>query len=139
MTPERRGDKVCAGLVDNTINMEVPGAAPARGALIALLEMGPSEWTQGWFPNQFDYGMHLLGEPLEKVRKFQAQVIRLAMGTEKWTARCRMIHPGRTEIASSRKATADEYAATLLRTGRKHLPITKRIYMGLPARRRIFF
>ena len=37
--------EVCAGLVDNLINTEVPAAAPARGALIALLEMGPSERT----------------------------------------------------------------------------------------------
>ena len=34
-----------------------PEAAPARGALIALLEMGPPERTQGWFPEQFDHGM----------------------------------------------------------------------------------
>ena len=63
------------------INTEVPAAAPARGALIALLEVGPPERTRGWFPKQFDYGMHLLVEPLEKVHKFQAR-IRLAMETD---------------------------------------------------------
>ena len=47
------------------INTEAPEAAPARGALTALLEMGLSERTQGWFLKQFDYGMYLLGEPLE--------------------------------------------------------------------------
>ena len=118
------------------INTEVPAAAPARGALIALLEMGPSERAQRWFPKQFDYGMYLLGEPLDKVRKFQAHVIGLAMETDIWAARCRMIHHGRTGSVSSRKAAAGEYAAALLRTRRKDLPITKRIYMGLPARRR---
>ena len=79
--------------------------------------------------------MYLLREPLEKVRKFQAHVIRLAMETDMWAARCRTIHPGRTESASSRKAAADEYAVTLLRTWRKDLPITKRRYTGLTVRR----
>ena len=67
------------------INTEVPAAAPARGALIALLEMGASERTQGWFSKQFDHGMYLLGEPLEKLRKFQAHVVRLA-----WKLTCGM-------------------------------------------------
>ena len=60
----------------------------------------------------------------------------LATEADVWAARCRMIHPGRTERVPSRKAAADEYAATLLRTKRKNLPITKRVYMRLPARRR---
>ena len=136
MAPERRGGEVCAGLVGNMINTEVPAATPARGALIALLEMGPSERTQGWFPKQFDYWMYLLGEPLEKVRKFQAQVTRPTMEADMWAARCRMIPPGRTESVSSRKAAADEYAAKLLRAGRKDLPITERIYMELSTRSR---
>ena len=67
MTPERRGGEVRAGLVDNMINMEVPAVAPARGALIALLEMEPSERTQGWFPKRFDYGMYL---PENRSRRF---------------------------------------------------------------------
>ena len=80
--------------------------------------------------------MYLLGEPLEEIQKFQAHVILLATEADMWTTRCRMIHLGRTESASSRKAVADEYAATLLWTKRKNMLITKRVYMGLPARRR---
>ena len=68
---------------------------------------------QGWFPKQFKYGIYLMGEPLEEIQKFQAHVIRLAMEAYMWATRCRVIHLGRTEIASSRKATADEYTATL--------------------------
>ena len=111
--------------------------APAWEALIALLGMGPRERTQGWPPKQFDHGMYLLEQPLDRVRKFQTHVVRLAMETDMRAARCRMIHLGRTENVSSRKAAADEYAATLLRTRRKDLPTTKRIYMGLPVRRRM--
>ena len=133
--PVSRG--VCAGLVDNMIASEVRAVAPARGAFIALLEMGPSERTQGWFPKQSDYGVYLLGEPPDKVRTFQTYVARLTMETDMWAAHCRRIHLGRTTSVSSHEAAADEYAATLLRTRRKHLPITKRIYMGLPARRRV--
>ena len=134
--PGAAGRAVCADLVENLINTEVPAAAPARGALIVLLEMGASERMQGLFPKQFNYGMYLLGEQLDEVQKFQAQVIRLATEAGMWAARCRMIHPGRTESASSQKAAADEYAATLLRTKRKHMSITKRVYMVLPAWRR---
>ena len=47
-----------------------------------------------------------------------------------------MVHPGRTESVSSRKTAADEYAATLRRAKLKDLFISKRIYMGLPARSR---
>ena len=126
MDPGAEGGEVCAELVDNMINTEAPEAVPVRGALIALLEMGPSERSQGWFPKQFDYGMYLLWEPLKKVRRFQAHVVRLAMETGMWAARCRMIHPGGTESVSSRRAAADEYVATLIRAGRKDLPTTKR-------------
>ena len=98
--------------------------------------MGSSERTQGWFPKQFDYGMYLLGDPLDKVRKFQTHVVRLAMETDMWAARCRMIHSGRTTSASSRKVAMGEYAAALLRTGRKDLPITKRMYMELSVKGR---
>ena len=53
-------------------------------------------------------------------------------------ARCPMIHPDMTESVFSRKAAAaGECAAKIQRTRRKDLPITKRIYMGLPARRRV--
>ena len=127
--PGAAGRAVCADLVDNLIITVVPAAAPARGTLTALLEMGASEWVQGWFPKQFNYGMYLLGKPLDEVRKFQTHVVRLATEADMWTARCRMIHTGRTESASSRKAAADEYAAKLLRTKRGNLPITKRIYI----------
>ena len=41
--------KVCEDLVDHLIGRN-PKVGPARGAFIALLEMGPSERTQGWFP-----------------------------------------------------------------------------------------
>ena len=58
------------------------------------------------------------------------------METGMWAARCRMIHPGGAGSVSSRKAAADEYAAKLLRTGRKDLSITERGYIGLPVRRR---
>ena len=58
--PGAAGGEVCADLVDNLINTKVPAAAPARGALTALLEMGASERMQGWFPKQFNYGMYLL-------------------------------------------------------------------------------
>ena len=68
MTPERRAEKVCAGLVDNMINTEVPAVAPARGALIALLEMGPSERTEGWFPRQFGCGMYTSREQGWEIR-----------------------------------------------------------------------
>ena len=70
--------------MDNMIALEVRAVAPTRGALIALLEMDPFEWTQGWSPTQFDHGMYLLGESLDKVCKFQTHVSRLAMETDMW-------------------------------------------------------
>ena len=102
--------------MDNLINSEVPNAGPAWGALIALRDIGTSERTQGWFPKQLDHGMYLLGEPLDKVRKFQTHAVRLAMETGIWAARCRMIHPCGTTGISSRKDASDEYAATLERS-----------------------
>ena len=80
--------------------------------------------------------MHLLGEPLEKVRTFQTREVRLAMEAATRAARCRLTHPDGTTGASSRKVAADEYEATLERTKRKHLriPTTKRVYMGPPTR-----
>ena len=57
--PRAEGGEVCAELVDNLVNSEVPAVAPARGALIAILEMGPSERTQGWSPKQFDHGTQI--------------------------------------------------------------------------------
>ena len=41
--PGAEDSEVCAELVDNVINSEVPAVVPARRALIALLGMGPSE------------------------------------------------------------------------------------------------
>ena len=46
--PGAEGGEVCARLVDNLINSEVPAVEPTRGTLIALLEMSSSERTQGW-------------------------------------------------------------------------------------------
>ena len=80
--------------------------------------------------------MYLLGEPLGEVRTFQTHMVRLAMETDMWATGCRLIHYGRTTGVSSREAAAGEYVATLERTRRKHPPITRRVYMGLPARRR---
>ena len=82
--------------------------------MLALLQIGPSERTQGWFPNQFDHEMFLLKEPIDKIRTFQAHIARLAMETEMWSARCRMIHPGRaTDNIAPRKVAADEHAEAL--------------------------
>jgi hypothetical protein len=105
--------------IDNDERHIGPGA---RGELIALLEMDPSERTQGWFPKQFDYGMYLLGEPLEKVRTFQSHVVRLAMEADMWAARCRLAHPGGAAGSSSRKSASDEYAATLERSDEEEAP-----------------
>ena len=86
--PGTKSREVCADVADNMIASEVPAVVLARGALIALLEMDPPERTQGWVPKQFDYGIFLLGEPLDKVRTFQTHVVRLAMETDVWVARC---------------------------------------------------
>ena len=80
--------------------------------------------------------MYLLGEPLDKVRKFQTHVVRLAMETDMRATRCRVIHPERTTGISSCEDASDEYAAALERTRRKHLLFTRRVYMGLPTQRR---
>ena len=125
-TPRRRRRQVV--LSQEALAKRIPFCE----AWSALLQMGPSERTQGWFPKQFDHGTFLLDEPIKKVRTFQSHVVRLAMETDMWAARCRMIHPDGTTGSSPRKFAADEYAATLERTRRKHLPVTKRIYMGLP-------
>ena len=134
--PRAGGWEVCARRVDNLVSSEVPEVKPARGTMIVLLEVNTSERTQGWLPQQFDHGMHLLGEPLDKACKFQTHVVRLAMETDMSAARCRMIHPGGTTCISSRKGVPDKYAATLERTRRKHLPITRRVYMGPPTQRK---
>ena len=63
--PGKKEGGVYAGLADHLIGNN-PRVEPVRGALIALLEMGPSERTQGWFPRQFDHRMILLGEPIKK-------------------------------------------------------------------------
>ena len=94
--PGVEGGEVCARLVVNMINSEVPTVGPARGTLVPFLEMSTSERTQGWLPKQSDHGIYLLGEPLDKVSKFRTHVVRLAMETGVWAARCRLIHPGGT-------------------------------------------
>ena len=100
------------------------------------MEEGPSERTQERSPKLFNHGIYLPGEPLEKVSTFQTHVVRLDMETDTWATRCRLVHPGGTTGSSSRKAVSDEYTATLERTKRKHLPIMKMVYMGLPTQRR---
>ena len=74
----------------------------------------------------------LLGEPIDTVRRSQSHVVQLAMETDIWATSCRIVHPGEAAGSTPRKAAADEYAATLEQTKRKHMPITKRVYMGLP-------
>ena len=92
---------------------QIPKVKPARGALITITQMGPSERTQGWLPKQPDHGMCLLDNPIKNIRTFQTRVVLLAMGAE-----MRAAHglpndtPGRDNGFSSRKAAADEYAAT---------------------------
>ena len=71
--PGMKEDGVCVDLVDHLTGNN-PRVEPARGAPIALLEMRPSERTQGWSPRQFDHGVFLLGEPIKKIRTFQAHV-----------------------------------------------------------------
>ena len=66
------------GLIEHLVGTN-PGIEPGRGALLALLQMGPSKRTQGWFPKQFDHEMSLLGKPIDKIRTFQAHVARLAL------------------------------------------------------------
>ena len=63
-------DGVCEDLVDHLIGAS-PRVEPVRGALIALLKMGPFERTQGWFPRQFNHGVFLLGGPIEKTAPFK--------------------------------------------------------------------
>ena len=55
----------CGALMDNLI-AGIPAVEPARGALLALLQMGPSERTQRWLLKQFDHVMCLLGERIKK-------------------------------------------------------------------------
>jgi len=56
----------CDDLVEGLIVDIGEKIRPAKAALVALLKMGPSERTQGWFPKNFEHGMRLLGEPLKK-------------------------------------------------------------------------
>ena len=98
--------------------------------------MGPPERAQGWFPKQFDYRMFLLKEPINKIRTSQAHVARFAMETEMWSVCCRVIHPGWTTGISSRKVAADEYAETFQRMERKHTPVSRMLYIGLPSSKR---
>ena len=82
-------------LVGGLIN-DIGGIQPAKAVLTALLSMGPPERTQGWFPIIFEHGMRLLGEPLEKVRMFQAHVVGQFMEAGLWLAKCRVAHPNGT-------------------------------------------
>ena len=75
--------------------------------------------------------MCLLGEKIDNVRTFQARVVGLAMDSEMWTARCRVMHPGKTTGMSQRTTAADEYACETLRTKRKSMPVCLLTYKGL--------
>ena len=50
--PGATEDDACENLVDGLIH-DIGGIQPVKAALIALLSMGPSERTQGWFPKNF--------------------------------------------------------------------------------------
>ena len=80
--------------------------------------------------------MRLLGEPLKKVRIFQAHVVRKDMEAGMWVARCRVMHPGGMRGLPPRQKAPDEYASELNRSGLEEIPITKRFYMGLPPSKR---
>ena len=69
-------------------------------------------------------------------RTFQTHVVRLAVEAGTWATLYRMMYPGGTTGTSPRKADVDEYAATLERTERKHVHITKIVFMGLPSSKR---
>ena len=100
----------CEDLVDRLLDSH-PRAKPARGGLVDLLEMGPAERTQEWFPRTFAHGMYPLGEDLGEIRSLQARVVVLAMEAEMWTARCRIMHPGGS-TGKSQKATAADRVST---------------------------
>ena len=93
--PGATEDGACENLVDGLMR-DIGGIQPAKAALAALLLMGPPERTQGWLPPKFEHGMRLLGEPLKKIRTFQAHVVRLAMEAGMWVTRCRVVHPNGT-------------------------------------------
>ena len=133
--PGSTDDGACAALVDEVLS-RVPKAVPARAALVALMKMGPSERTQGWFPKCFEHGMRLLGEPLAEARTFQSQVVRLAMETDMWTERCKLVHPDGTTGLSSRQRASAEYTGELERTGLRQMPVTRRFYMGIAQSKR---
>ena len=120
----------CENLIDGLI-IKIKEVKSAKAALLALIQMGPSERTQGWFQKKIEHGMRLLGELLRNVRTFQARVVKLAAKTGMWATRCRMIHPGGTTAIHSRKMASDEYTGELGRSGRNLMPITRRAYMGL--------
>ena len=122
---------VCNALIENLI-ANIPDVEPARGAILALLQMGPSKQTQGWLPKQFDHGICLLKEPIHKVHTFQARVVRLTMETEMWAARCRRMYPGVATGLSSWEVAADEYADEPQQTERKLMSASRMVYMGLP-------
>ena len=125
----------CENLIDGLI-IKIKEVKPAKAAPLALLKIGPTERTQGWFPNNFEHGMRLLGEPLKHVRTFQAHVLMLATEAGMWAARCRVVHPVGTVGMPSYKKVSDEYTGELGRSERKMMPITRRAYMGLPASKR---
>ena len=105
LDPGATDDGACESLVDGLINT-MKEISPVRSALVALVKMDPTERTQGWPPENFEHGMRISGEPLVKVRTFQAHVTKLAMEACIWAARCRLVHPdGTTGLRSKRFPT----------------------------------
>ena len=76
--------------------------------------------------------MFLLGKQIDKIRTFQAHVIRLATETEMRSARCKMLYPGRTIGSAERMVATGEYADELKRAKRKSMPVSKGAVHGAP-------
>ena len=87
-------------------------------------------------PQEIEHRMRLLGGALRNVHTFQARVVKLAMETGVWAARCHMIHLGGTTGIHSRKMASNECTGKLGRSGWKLMPIARRPYMGLPSSKR---
>ena len=58
--PGAVGGGAYENLVSGLIN-QIKEVRLAKAALLALIKMGPSERTDGWFPKNFEHGMRLLG------------------------------------------------------------------------------
>jgi hypothetical protein len=121
----------CDDLVEGLI-MDIGEIRPTKAALAVLFKMGASERTQGWFPNNLERGMRLLGEPLKKCPDLPGRRGSASHGGgHMWAARCRVVRPDGTRGLPSHQKASDEYAEELTRTGRKEMPVTRRFYVGL--------